>query len=225
LDTPRREPNPRPLLMLLMTVAFLGDSCALQKVVGVTGEKPSEQEVAKLLAERGGLPEDPEAARRVTTLSYALVEAQERVGERFRPYETGFALLLVAAYTFVLVFGVRAYGWAPGSARGLARVSIFVLPARVAVAAVDFASTRALGPATRDLTIALTASQKTPLPADQAAQVQEAIGNLAQWVPVALQIAMALFVCILFQQASRYFQKAEVLALFDRKAPPEPDGL
>ena len=209
--------------MVVLTVAFFGDSCALQKVVGMAGEKPTEQDIGKLLSGRGGLPEEPEAARRLTTKTVAFLEAQRRVGERFGAYETGFALLLVAAYSFVLVFGVRAWRWARGSAKALARAAIFVLPARVAVAAVDFATIRALAPATRELALASTDAQKTQLSPEQVAALQQAVGDTAPWVLVAAQLALALLVCVLFQQASRYFQKPEVLALFDRKAPPEPD--
>jgi len=225
LDAPRREPNPRPLLIVLLIVGFFGDSCALQSVIGASGQKPTEQDVSKYLSERGLLPEDPAAAAGATGSARTFLEEQSRVLERYQPYATGFGLLLVAAYTFVLVFGVRAYHWAPGSAKALAKVAILVLPARVAIAAVELADARALQPAMHQLFLAVAQGQKTKLATDQEAVALQIFGNVAPWLLVAVPAATALIVCVLFQQASRYFQKPEVLALFERKAPPDPDPL
>jgi hypothetical protein len=55
--------------------------------------------------------------------------------------------------------------------------------------------------------------------------MERVIGTLAPWASVAFSLGMALGVCLLFHQASRYFQRPDVLALFEKRGgpPPEPD--
>lgn len=210
----RPPPNPRPLLAVLLGVAFLGSSCQVQKIFAPP-EAPSEQAVAKQLADLGQVtPGDP-AGERAISAGTALLAEQVHVAKRFRPYAAPFALALAIAYGFVVALGLRAWGRMPGAARPLAIACLAVLPARVAIAAIDLATTEALGPATAGFARALADLQAGALPADQAAAVIRAFTELAPRVSIALQLGLAVLVCALFHYAWRYFQRPEVTALLE----------
>ncbi|HEY3449273.1 MAG TPA: hypothetical protein VGK67_23155 [Myxococcales bacterium] len=217
---PRRTPNPKPLLAVLMGVAFFGGSCTVQKMLGPARETPSDQEVARLL---GDSAKEPESGPKLIAAAQAMVSEQIRVGQRYHPYAMVFGLVLVTLYSFAFVFGLRAWNFAHGATGPLAKVAVLVLPARVAVAAVDLAAAKALEPATQAMVVAFAQAQKAAVPPEQAEAVTRMMSQAAPWVTLSLEIGSALFVCVLFQVAWRYFQRKEVVAYFDKMAGPPPD--
>lgn len=216
---PRRAPSPRPFLIVLMVVAFFGGSCTVQKMMGPARDTPSEEEISKLLAAET----DGEERDRLVSATRAMIEEQARVAERFHPYAVVFGLALVTLYSFAFVFGLRAYHFAAGAPKPLSRISLLILPARVAMAAVDLASAKALEPATRRMASAFTTAQRPELPPEQAQAVAQAVTDAAPWFAVAIQVASAVAVLVLFHSAWRYFQRPDVVAFFEKKAPAE-DG-
>lgn len=205
--SPPRPPNPKPLLAVLMVVAFFGGPCTVQTMVGPSGEVPSDQEIATLLGEAA---KDPVAGPRLVAATQAMVTEQAHVAQRFHPYAMVFGLVLVTLYLLAFVFGLRAWNFAYGALGPLSKVSLAVLPARVAVAAVDLATSMALQPAGFEFAKAQ---------ADQLQSLTRALAQVAPWVTV----TSALAVCALFQFAWRYFQRADVVAWYDKAAGPPPE--
>jgi hypothetical protein len=213
-----REPNPKPLIIALMVVAFFGGSCTVQKMMGAPAEIPDEQQVAKML-ENQGLKEQvpPEMHDDLVGAFHGFLEDQIRQTRSLRSFTIAFGIFLAAAYSFVLVFGTRALAWAPGSARGMSVVSFVVLPARVAMAAIDVAIARNLQPAMERLAQTMALASQRGAPEAEAAHVAEVVGRMASWMLLGWQAFLALAVCLLFFFAHRYFQRTEVHEYFDRR--------
>ena len=216
----RRPPNPKPLLAVLMVVAFFGGSCTVQKMLGPSREMPTEEQLAPL----NDLAKDAESAERVKKASRQMLEEQARLEQRYHPYAVAFGLALVTLYSFVFVLGLRAWGFAHGAAGPLSKVSILVLPARVAVAAVDLAIAKGLEPATRAAAVALAQAQRVEGTPEQMEEAARMLGDLAPLTAMAAQAGSALIVCVLFHFAWRYFQRPEVVAYLDRMAGPAPEA-
>ncbi len=210
----RRKPNPRPVLAILMGVAFFGGSCSMQKVMGPT--RPSDSDVVRSLGFGEGQPPPvlAEAAK-------ALVAAQTRAAERFHGAQSVFGVLLVAAYSFAFVFGLRAWHHAPNAAGPLSKIALGVLPLRAAVAAIDVSVAQVLTGPTRQFARALAEAQPTKLPPEQAQAVAQAMDALAPWFTIGFEVLSAVLVCALFQYAWRYFQRPEVIDYFERRTPSE----
>ncbi|MBI5545148.1 MAG: hypothetical protein HY901_14760 [Deltaproteobacteria bacterium] len=212
----QRPPNPKPLIVAVMTVAFFGGSCTVQEMLGSERELPSQQEVAKLLGEPAS--QETEAGTRLVAASMAMIQEQTRVTKRFQPFTTVLGFVLVSLYSFAFVLGLRAFAFAPGAAKPLSTVAVLVLPARVAFAAVDLATAQALEPAIRAMAAAYAEANSGQVPAEEAAKVATLVTEGAPWLMVLAQVGSALLVCVLFHYAWRYFQRPEVLAFFERQS-------
>ncbi len=218
--SPRRAPNPKPLLAVLMGVAFFGGSCNVQKVLGPDQDLPTEQELARRL---GDIAQEPETGPKLVEAARAMLAEQARVAQRYHPYALVFGLALVTLYSFTFVFGLRAWSFAHGAARPLSKVALLVLPARVAMAAVDLAAAQALEPATRATVLAFGQAQRSAaVPPEQAEAAAQLLSRVAPWVTLAAELGTTLFVCLLFQFAWRYFQRPDVTAYFEKMAGPPP---
>lgn len=205
-----RTPNPKPLLVVLIGVAFLGNTLALTRALSPVPVVPSQEQIAKALA-----PVVPagETSKRLVAALTPIFEEEVRVFIRYRPYADAFAFLLAAVYSFVFVFGLRAFVFAPGGAKPVSFVALLVLPVRVAVAAVDVAQVRALQPAAKALALSVSELAAHDVPAEDAQALIQMAGNAAPWVLGAL----ALLVCALFHFAWRYFQRPDVTQYFENR--------
>jgi hypothetical protein len=211
-------------LIAVMGVACMGGLFTMQKMIGPVLEEgrepPTDKELTRFLGEPDA---SVEAQARFVAAARGLFDEQVRVADRFHGYQVGFGLALASLYSLAFVFGLRAFNRGPGVARPLSTVSLLVLPARVAVAAVDIASARALGPAARSVAEAYAQVQPPQLPVDQVKLVTDAVSDVAPWMVLGVQVGAALAVCALFQYAWRYFQRPEVVAFFDTpRTPPAP---
>ena len=211
-DPPRRLPRPKPLIAALLFVAFFGGSCTVQKVLG-PAETPSDQEIGRLL--ESYVP-DAEARPKLVAATQTMLVEQARVRERFQSFATLFGLALLTLYSFTFLRSLRAWSFAADAARPLSKVAMLVLPARVAVAAVDLATAKALEPATRAMATVFAQAQPAAVPADQAEAVSRALTAAAPWAMASIDLGSAVAVCVLFHFAWRYFQRPDVVALYER---------
>ena len=139
-----RAPNPRPLILALMAVSFLGASCSIQKMT--TREVPDEVDVQKMLGLEG---QGAEAVGAVVKSVRQLFEEEHELESRFKPFLVAFGVALIALYVLTFIIGSRALSLAPRAGRQLGTLCLLVLPARVAMAAVEVATAMNLRPAVR----------------------------------------------------------------------------
>lgn len=213
---PHTAARPRPLAFLIVVVAFFGGSCTMQQMVLGQQDAPSESEVSALFA-----PEDPTGPERERAESLARAAGtylgeQARVSRRFSGFTGAIGFFVVATYAFLLVFGLRAAVLAPGAPRWLSLAAVAALPPRVALAAVEAATAKALEPHSQALFEAVLVASGSAVPAEQREAAGESFARLATAMPVILALA----VCALLFFTWRYFQRPEVVACYPPSAPP-----
>ncbi len=221
VERPAREPRPRPLIYTLLLLSFFGGTCSIQRSLGPQGELPSKIEVGKTLQERGALPAEMSESDKQSYVdaSYNLMEEKARQEKRFQPFLVAFGLALAAAYSYVLVCALRARIFLPGSASQLSFAALLALAPRVSVAAVDTAIAQNLQGAAARLTeqlIQVTQLAGVPAPA------MGDLANTVGWSMVAAEIISTVLICLLLTYAWRYFQRPEVAAYFEKRAPQVP---
>jgi hypothetical protein len=217
----RRKDNARRFALLLSVIALFGGPCTLQGLVGGPAKVPTQEEFASVFEKSGALAgtRDAAANQKVIASSHGLLAEQVRIQNNLRPVSMAFGGLLVVAYSLVFVFGLRAARFAPGGAKLLSFAALLVLPARVAVAAVDLAIARKLQPAIARAAKTLAQVGDQRIPAADLERIATSVGNSAGWTVFVAQAAWALAVVLLFSQAWRYFGKPEVQAMYP--SPPE----
>jgi len=209
-----RASNPKPVLLLLMVIAFFGGSCTVQDLMEV-GHEPTREEIGKAL---GLTPGGEVREQALGDAAYAIQGERSRIVRGMEPLIFGFGAFLAFAHGFVALMGMRALSFARNSIKHLAFAALLVLPARVAYLAVETSLTYKLLPAARTMTQQVLAAAPEPVPLDPAE-----LGGVMIGVILAFQGAVALVVLALFSWARRYLPRPDVTALFDRMAPPEDD--
>ncbi|MGC4122354.1 MAG: hypothetical protein QM765_48790 [Myxococcales bacterium] len=212
VSSSRRNPNPKPLLAVLMGIALFGGSCTVQQIIGTSAEAKADKDLAALLSDAD---KDPEQGAKVFAAMETMAAEQTRVFQRFRPYTTVLGLVLATLYSFAFLSGMRAWNFVPGALAPLSKVAVLILPSRVALAAVDLATAKALEPAAMAFGATLAQAQKST-PPDQFEALTRTLAQTASW----LSLGTALVVCAIFHFAWRYFQRPDVVAYFDKMAGP-----
>lgn len=217
----RRKNNAKRFAILLSVIALFGGPCTLQSVIGGPAKVPSQEEFAAVLEKSGALANSGGAAatEELVAASHELLTEQVRVQNNLRPVSMAFGGFLVMAYSLVFVFALRAARFAPAGAKLLSFAALLVLPARVAVAAIDLAIARKLQPAMAKAANTIAQLGDHGIPAADLERVSATVGNATGWTVFVVQAAWALVVVLLFSQAWRYFARPEVQALYP--SPPE----
>ncbi|HCF57422.1 MAG TPA: hypothetical protein DFS52_05445 [Myxococcales bacterium] len=217
----RRKENAKRFALLLSVIALFGGPCTLQSVIGGPAKVPSQEEFASAFEKSGALASAGDAAANEQLLasSHELLAEQVRVQNNLRSVSMAFGGLLVLAYSLVFVFGLRAARFAPAGGKLLSFAALLVLPARVAVAAIDLAIARKLQPAIARAANNIAQLGDHGIPAADLERITATVGQATGWTIFIVQAAWALVVVLLFSQAWRYFAKPEVQALYP--SPPE----
>jgi hypothetical protein len=212
-----RKPNPRRLVLAILVVAFVSGSCTAQDVLGGGHEVPPQAELERFFKKRAPAEQDSQATERLASPLHAYLVARSKFAARFEPLVVFFGILLVVAYGATLFFGMRAWRMQPGAAKALSTVSLWVLPTRVAVAAMDLASARSMQPELREIASAWARIPGQPWGPDQADELARNLGDAMVWGSFGLQAAGVLAVCLLFSYAWRYFQRPDIIAALGGK--------
>ncbi|MFN7133597.1 MAG: hypothetical protein ACK4N5_16085, partial [Myxococcales bacterium] len=185
---------------------------------------PTRAEFEKVLKEREAqlaAKLTPDAIDRL----YPVLTDIAAVMVRFRRFSVPFGLALLALYTSVIVVAMRALQFAPFSPQRLSFLSLLVLPARVAVAAVDLAENRALAPLLRTaLSEVVTVMEREGAGAAATEELQRtmsAVVDLVTFGMIGWDAVTALAVCVLFTVSWRYFQRPEVVEWYELRVPAE----
>ncbi len=215
-----REPRPRPLAIAVIATAMLGGSCTLQSVFSEQAE-PTQAQIEKTLE-----PLTTGRSQDERTRLFGAVEefAKQKVhlAAQMQPFHLGFGVLLLAAYGFSLLFGLRTLKFFRQAPAQLSLSSLCVIIARAAVAAVDVAQAQKLRPAMVAFAKVAQPPPGSELSPAAAAQLIDATAVAIGWGAVALELARAIVVCALFTVAWRYFQRRDVVAFFERRSPAGP---
>lgn len=208
----------------MVAVSISGGSCATSELAANREAVPSRAELQEILDARtqqleNKAPLPPEAVDRL----HVLLTDMTAVMVRFRRFEVPLSFMMLAMYTAVAVVALRALQFAPNSPQRLSLVALIALPVRVANAAIDIATDRALVPHIRGaLDELVTIVEREGVESATAAQYQATARTLSDAVEFSLvgwDAVTTLAVCVLFTYAWRYFQRPEVIDWFEKRAP------